>query len=67
MISKAAKLTAIEGSQNFSDTQQVSEWAQDAVNKASGHKIISGYPDNSFRPKANASRAEAVTVIAKAS
>ncbi|MBP8818927.1 MAG: S-layer homology domain-containing protein [Syntrophomonadaceae bacterium] len=67
MISKAANLTALEGGKNFSDKEQVSDWARDAVNKASGHKIISGYPDNSFRPKANASRAEAVTVIAKAS
>ena len=67
MINKAANLPEIGGGRNFSDAQQVSEWAQDAVNKASGHKIISGYPDNSFRPKANASRAEAVTVIAKAS
>jgi len=67
MISKAANLTVAEGGKNFSDKEQVSDWARDAVNKASGHKIISGYPDNSFRPKANASRAEAVTVIAKAS
>jgi hypothetical protein len=67
MISKAAKLTEIEGGKNFSDKEQVSDWARDAVNKASGHEIISGYPDNSFRPKSNATRAEAVTIITKAS
>jgi len=66
MVSKAAKLTVIEGGKKFSDEQQIAEWARDAVNKATGHKIMSGYPDNSFRPGANATRAEAVTVIAQA-
>ena len=66
MISKAVKLTVIEGGKNFSDEQHIAEWARDAVNKATGHKIMSGYPDNSFRPGANATRAEAVTVIAQA-
>ncbi len=67
MISKAAKLTPVESGKIFSDQEQISEWARDAVNRASGHEIISGYPDNSFQPKANATRAQAVTVIAKAS
>lgn len=66
MISKAAKLTPVESGKIFSDQEQISEWARDAVNRASGHQIISGYPDNSFQPKADASRAQAVTVIARA-
>ncbi len=67
MVSKAAKLGEVTEVRNFSDYQQIAEWARDAVNKASGHGIMSGYSDNSFRPGTNASRAEAVTVISLAS
>ena len=67
MVSRAAKLTVIASSNKFSDREQISDWARDAVDRASGHKIISGYPDNSFRPGVNASRADAVTVIVQAS
>lgn len=67
MVVRAARLGAVTGVKDFSDSQQIAEWARDAVNKATGHKIMSGYPDNSFRPGANASRAQAVTIIAQAS
>jgi hypothetical protein len=33
---------------------------------AAAKGIISGYPDGSFKPQANASRAEAATMIIKA-
>jgi hypothetical protein len=65
MISKAANLPAAQG-KSFSDSAQIADWAQAAVAAASSKNIISGYPDNSFRPKANAKRAEAVSVIIKA-
>ncbi|WP_061213920.1 hemoblobin-interacting domain-containing protein [Syntrophomonas wolfei] len=65
MISKAAKLPAGEG-KTFIDSAQIEDWAQAAVAAASSKNIISGYPDNSFRPKANANRAEAVSVIVNA-
>jgi len=65
MISKAANLPAAQG-KSFSDSAQIADWAQAAVAAASSENIISGYPDNSFRPKANAKRAEAVSVIIKA-
>jgi hypothetical protein len=65
MISKAANLPAAQG-KSFSDSAQIADWAQAAVAAASSKNIISGYPDNSFRPKANAKRTEAVSVIIKA-
>jgi hypothetical protein len=40
----------------FSDKEEIA-----AVHE----KLISGYPDNLFKPQANTTRAEAVTVIAK--
>lgn len=65
MIVNAAKLNNTTTDKTFADESQISEWAKDAVAKASGAGIITGYPDNTFRPKANATRAEAVTVIVR--
>ena len=65
MISQAANLSSGEG-KTFADSSQIAAWAKAAVAAASGKNIISGYPDNTFRPQANATRAEAVTVIIKA-
>jgi hypothetical protein len=65
MITKAANLAAKDNVKTFTDSAKVSAWAEDAVAAASSNGIISGYPDGSFKPQANATRAEAVTVIVK--
>lgn len=65
MISKAARLSGGKG-ETFADSNQIADWAVDAVAATSDKNIISGYPDNTFGPRANATRAEAVTVIVKA-
>jgi hypothetical protein len=51
---------------NFSDAADISDWADSAVKSVVVHKIMSGYPDNTFKPGGNASRAEAATVIVNA-
>lgn len=66
MIVRAAKLQAASNGKNFDDSEQISSWAKSAVAAASANNIIGGYPDNTFKPKNNATRAEAVTVIVKA-
>lgn len=66
MIVKAAGLDTALTSKDFTDSQSISAWAVDAVNTAAEKEIISGYPDNSFRPQGKATRAEAVTVIVNA-
>jgi len=65
MVAKAANLTAGANAKTFTDAAKVSAWAKDAVIATSSNGIINGYPDGSFKPQANATRAEAVTVIAK--
>jgi|GEM_PF-2050731 hypothetical protein len=65
MITKAASLKAAANAKTFTDSAKVSAWAKDAVIAASSNGIISGYPDGSFKPKANATRAEAATMIVK--
>lgn len=66
MIVNAAKLTKVTGGKVFTDNAQISTWAQDAIATASSNSLITGYPDNSFKPQNNATRAEAASVIAKA-
>ncbi len=54
----------IEGT-NFVDVDS-SYWARPYIMKAKQNAIITGYPDNSFKPLARASRGEAITIIDRA-
>ena len=47
----------------FADDEQVASYAKTAVSKLGGAGIIKGYSDNTFRPEAPATRAEAVQMI----
>ncbi|TEB08363.1 Cellulosome-anchoring protein precursor [Pelotomaculum schinkii] len=66
MIARAAQLAAVSDGTPFGDAASISDWAKDAVAAAVEAGIIQGYPDNTFKPQANATRAEAVTVIVNA-
>jgi len=66
MIVKAAQLASPTNGKIFSDGTKISAWAKLGVDIASGNQIILGYPDNTYRPLGNATRAEAVTVIINA-
>ncbi|AOY75627.1 S-layer homology domain-containing protein [Clostridium formicaceticum] len=66
MITKAFNLVATEDVKVFNDADNASVWAANAIEVVSSNGIVSGYPDNTFGPKNNATRAEAVTVIVKA-
>ena len=64
MVTKAANLAAKDNAK-ITDSAKVSAGAKDAVVAASSNGVISGYPDGSFKPKANATRAEAASMIVK--
>ncbi|MBU5442516.1 S-layer homology domain-containing protein [Paenibacillus sp. MSJ-34] len=49
---------------SFIDERAISDWARAYVGFAVNRQFVSGYPDRSFRPKAPATRAEVVKVIA---
>ncbi|WP_192895345.1 S-layer homology domain-containing protein [Pelotomaculum sp. FP] len=66
MIVKAAKLTPVAGETQFADNGSISGWAGNAVVTATRNGIMKGYPDNTFQPHSQATRAEAVTVIVNA-
>lgn len=63
MIAKAVKLNASSDELVFNDKNQISSWSKEYVSAAVKAKKISGYPDGSFNPKGNATRAEAITMI----
>ncbi|HZK43201.1 MAG TPA: S-layer homology domain-containing protein, partial [Syntrophomonadaceae bacterium] len=66
MIVKICAVEKIADSKQFSDTDQISSWAKEAIDIATGHQLISGYPDGSFKPLNNATRAEVATLIVTA-
>ncbi|WP_248926055.1 choice-of-anchor I family protein [Paenibacillus hamazuiensis] len=66
MIARAAKLPAASGGKAFADNADIAGWAKDAVASAAASGLLNGYENGTFKPKANATRAEAATVILKA-
>ncbi len=66
MIVRALELKLEVVDTDFADQESISEWAKTAVSVAVEKGIVNGYPDNTFAPQANATRAEAVTMIVNA-
>lgn len=64
IISRLLKLS--DGTSDFADQDDIAGWSKGAVGAAVEKGIISGYPDNTFRPSRNATRAEVVTVLDRA-
>ena len=48
---------------NFKDNQKISTWAKKGVDNALEQGIMKGYPDQTFQPQGEATRAESVCVI----
>ncbi|MFZ5596262.1 MAG: lectin like domain-containing protein [Bacillota bacterium] len=63
MTVKAAGLAIDEGQLEFNDNNDIADWSIAAVATAVGKGIMRGYEDNTFRPKREATRAEACAVI----
>jgi len=66
MLSRVFQLEANDsasGSLTFIDSAQISGYARKAVQALAG--IVSGYPDGSFRPSGDMTRAEAVILLNK--
>lgn len=65
LVVNLTKITGT-GQKSFKDSSKISKWAQQAVNVLTSAGIMSGYPDGSFKPGENLTRAEAVSIINKA-
>ncbi|WP_235289358.1 S-layer homology domain-containing protein [Paenibacillus tarimensis] len=49
----------------FTDQIEIAEWAKASVSSLVSSGALSGFPDGTFRPRAELTRAEAVTIINK--
>ncbi|CAM4516411.1 L-asparaginase type II [Paenibacillus endophyticus] len=67
MLMGALKAEGVGETLAFADQASIAAWAKDAVAQAVKAGIISGYPDDTFRPSANILRMEMVSMIAKGS
>jgi hypothetical protein len=64
VVVRAAKLAPASGELSFKDAATIDARARAVDISPAKDGIINGYPDGTFRPLTNATRAEAVTVIA---
>ena len=51
------------GIDNFTDKAEIADWAKAAVDTASSVGLISGMGDGTFAPNANATRAQAASIV----
>ncbi len=65
IICEALKLEEVTDSITFSDVAS-NHWAMKYINTASKNNIITGYTDGTFKPEANVTYAEAVTMVMRA-
>lgn len=65
-IFMAKKLNAATASATFTDAADIAAVYQAAVAAVAQNGIITGYPDGSFAPKNNITRAEVATVLSRA-
>jgi hypothetical protein len=63
MITRAAHLSDVSDTLQFTDSDHISSWAREAISSVTAQQIITGYTDNTFRPGNLATRAEAVTIL----
>jgi hypothetical protein len=63
MISRALNIEEEVVEEYFEDTGAASPWAQLSISRLGSRKILTGFPDGTFRPKDTLTRAEAVKVI----
>ena len=50
---------------NFADQQQIPAWAREAVNIVAQKSIVKGYPDGTYGPQKEITRAETAAMIAR--
>ncbi|WP_435922131.1 S-layer homology domain-containing protein [Paenibacillus sp. DYY-L-2] len=49
----------------FTDTNEISPWANEAISALIASGVVSGYPDGTLKPKETITRAEAAALLAK--
>lgn len=62
VLTAQGKLLSVSG-KSFTDSDDISDYAAEAVNQLSGAEIVNGVGSGAFAPKASATRAEASVII----
>jgi hypothetical protein len=66
VLIRAFDKKAIDGTELiFKDTDDIGKWAEEYVKAGVDNSVITGYPDNTFKPEDKVTRAEAFTMICK--
>lgn len=65
VLIRGFKKELIDEELTFTDKDEIGEWALEFVKAGVHHEILAGYPDKSFKPKNDITRAEAFTIICK--
>ncbi len=60
---KDVDMSQATNSTQFTDANEISTWATEAVNAMKALGIVNGRPDGSFNPKGTATRAEIATIL----
>ena len=66
IVARLLKLTKVSSVNGFIDNAKIQNWAVDFVNSVVDKKIMQGYPDKTFKPANNITRAESVETLYKA-
>lgn len=65
IVVRALKLQGSGGELEFSDQNEIADWAKEAVGILAAKGIISGYKDGTFQPQKPATRAEVAIIMSK--
>ncbi|WCN38115.1 S-layer homology domain-containing protein [Aneurinibacillus uraniidurans] len=65
IIQRLLNLPGTEAS-SFQDGQTIASWAKGAVGSVAANKIMNGYPDGTFKPANDITRAESIVTLDKA-
>ncbi|WP_248928304.1 S-layer homology domain-containing protein [Paenibacillus hamazuiensis] len=63
LASVAARVKGLKSSGKDSFTDTADSWARNEIAAVEAANVMNGYPDGSFRPKDNTTRAETVTIM----
>jgi hypothetical protein len=63
MIARALELNEEYEDKTFTDIDEAAPWSKSAILSAVSKGLLDGYPDGTFRPKNNLTRAEAIKVV----
>ena len=59
----ASVLDGVKAPASFKDSGKVSNFAKDYVSQAAALKLVNGYADQTFAPKANTTRAQSAVIL----